>query len=282
MRPECYYCHIKTIEKLITKFRPGENDAKNLIFSVHEFLGNHRKMTNPRLAANIHRIARDQLNNPDLYKEEKLQANELLHKNYSYWKNIVNSSENPLFTAAKLSVIGNIIDYGSHSINGNIALQIESLFKNDLKIDHTIELKKEIEKAKSILYLGDNSGEIVFDMMFIETMKHPNVTFVVRDKPVINDVTMDDARQIGMENICRVISNGNDAPSTLPEYCSKEFNELFKKADLVISKGQGNFEGLLECDHPNIFFLLIAKCEPMGHLLGVSKNDMVITKLKNH
>jgi uncharacterized protein with ATP-grasp and redox domains len=100
----------------------------------------------------------------------------------------------------------------------------------------------------------------------------------VRGNPVINDATLEDAAQVGLDNVCRVISNGFDAPSTLLEFCSDEFAEAYNNADLVISKGQGNFEGLMESRHPNEFFLLIAKCWPIANLLGVGKNDMVVLK----
>jgi len=279
MRHECYFCHIRTIENLIKKFKPVESVAQDFIFSVHELLSANRDTTNPKLAADIHRIARLHLGNTDLYAEEKLKANDILLKKYSYWEAIVSQSGNPFFTAVKLSVIGNIIDYGAKSVHGSISDQIESLFQKDLKVDMTAELQNGIKKAASVLYLGDNCGEIVFDKLLIETMKHPNVTFVVRGKPVINDVTPEDAQQVGMDKICRVISNGADAPSTLLDMSSDEFMEEYHNADLIISKGQGNFEGLMEKGHPNIFFLLIAKCDPIAGLLGVDKNDMIVTKL---
>lgn len=279
MRHECYFCHIRTIEKLIRKFRPDEGVAEDFIFSVHELLSANRETANPKLATKIHRIARLHLGNTDLYAEEKLKANDMLLKKYSYWEAIVSQSGNPFSTAVKLSVIGNIIDYGAHSVNGNISDQIESFFQKDLKIDMTAELQNGISKAARVLYLGDNCGEIVFDKLLIETIKHPNVTFVVRGKPVINDVTPEDADQVGMDKVCRVISNGADAPSTLLDLSSDEFMEEYNNADLIISKGQGNFEGLMESGHPNIFFLLMAKCNPIARLLGVNKNDMVVTKL---
>jgi len=279
MRHECYFCHIRTIEKLIDKFKPDEKVAEDFIFSVHKLIASNWEMSNPKIATEINRIAKIKLGNANLYAEEKLKANNILLKKYSYWQTIVNQSENPFSTAAKLSVIGNIIDYGAQSVNDNISDQIEFLYKKDLKIDMTAELKNEISKAKSVLYLGDNCGEIVFDKLFIETMKHQNITFVVRGAPVINDVTLEDANQVGMDNICRVISNGFDAPSTLIELCSDEFAAEYNNADLIISKGQGNFEGLMESTHPNIFFLLIAKCDPIAKLLGVNKNDMVVSKL---
>jgi uncharacterized protein with ATP-grasp and redox domains len=280
MRHECYFCHIKTVEQLIRKFRPDEGVAENFIFSVNEWLSNNRETENPKLATEIHRIARLHLGNTDLYAEEKLMANEILLNEYSYWEAVVRQSGNPFFTAAKLSVIGNIIDYGAHSVNDGISDQIESFFKKDLKVDMSAELNKGISRAASVLYLGDNCGEIVFDKLLIQTMKHPNVTFVVRGKPVINDVTIEDANQVGMDEVCRVISNGADAPSTLLDLSSDEFMEAYDRADLIISKGQGNFEGLMQSGHPNIFFLLIAKCNPIAGLLGVNKNDMVVTKIK--
>ena len=278
MRHECYFCHIRTIEKLIDKFKPDEKIAENFIFAVHKLIESKRELSNPKLATEIHRIAKIHLGNTNLYAEEKLKANDILLTEYSHWEAIINESENPFFTAAKLCVIGNIIDYGAQSVDDDISGQIESFFHKNLKIDMSGELKNEISKAKNILYLGDNCGEVVFDKLFIETMKHPNITFAVRGKPVINDVTFEDAYQVGIDKVCRVISNGFDAPSTLIECCSEEFAEEYNNADLVISKGQGNFEGLMDSCHPNIFFLLIAKCCPIANLLGVDKNDMVVAK----
>ena len=279
MRHECYFCHIRTIEKLIDKFKPDEKVAANFIFSVHKLIESNWELSNPQLATEIHRMARIHLSNTNLYAEEKLEANDILLKEYPYWKTIVNESENPFFTAAKLSVIGNIIDYGAQSVNDDISNQIEFFFHKNLKVDMTSELKNEIRKAETILYLGDNCGEIVFDKLFIETMNHKNITFAVRGKPVINDATLEDANQVGIDKICRVISNGFDAPSTLIDFCSDEFLEEYNNADLIISKGQGNFEGLMESCRPNQFFLLIAKCYPIANLLGVDKNDMVVSKL---
>ena len=279
MRHECYFCHIRTIEQLIKKFNPEEKLAGKFIFSVHNLIANNRELANPQLATEVHRIARALFNKQNLYAEEKLKANNLLLENYRYWKDIVDKSNDPFLTAAKLSVIGNIIDYGAHSVNSNIPDQVESLFRHDLKVNMSKDLQNSIKNAGSVLYLGDNCGEIVFDKLFIETMDHPNVTYVVRGKPVINDVTFEDAKQVGIDRVCPVISNGYDAPSTLLRFCSDEFLTEFNNADLIISKGQGNFEGLMESDHKNIFFLLIAKCDPMTSLLGVQKNDMVITKL---
>lgn len=278
MKVDCYFCHIKTIQKLIEKFKPENDLAEDFVFAVHEFLYANRDMINPQLARCIHRIAKEKLKVNDLYAKEKYSTNMSLLRDYSLWQSYIDISSNPLFTATKLAVVGNIIDYGAHSLDGDLTKQINSLLSNSLKINQTEELKQAIKKANSILYIGDNAGEIIFDKLFIETINHPNVTFATRGYPVINDVTIEDAELVGVDKICKVISNGFDAPSTLLEFCSDEFMETYTNADLIISKGQGNFEGLMNENHPNTFFLLIAKCMPVAELLKCNKYDMVVTK----
>lgn len=276
MRSECYFCFIKTVENLIDKLQPEDKAAEEFIYSVHELLYRNREIPIPHLASKLYRIVDRNFNSSNIYGEEKFQANEILLAQYDYWKKVVRESVDPFKSAIKLAVIGNIIDYGAHTVEENITGQIKSLLNRELVIDKSDELRKEFDHATSILYLGDNAGEIVFDKLFIETTGHPNVTYVVRDRPVINDVTMSDTGQCRMDEICMVISNGSDAPSTLLECCSDEFLNAFLKADLIISKGQGNFESLKDEGHHNIFFLLMAKCGPIAGLLGVNKGDLVI------
>ncbi|MBN1952793.1 MAG: DUF89 family protein [Bacteroidales bacterium] len=280
MRPECYFCHIKTIQNLIEKFNPDDNKASELIFSIHEILGENKDLRNPELATLIHRQAKAILKNEDLYNSEKRMVNQTLLKWSDYWNGFIRESKDSFATAAKLAVVGNIIDYGAHSLRDNLLEQIHALNEVPLKIDETKELREALNKAKLVLYLGDNAGEVFFDRLFIEQMQHPNIFFATRGKPVINDVIKYDALEVGIDQVSTLISNGYDAPSTLLEYCSVEFREIYSKADLIISKGQGNFEGLMNEGHPDTYFMLIAKCKPMADMLEVEANDMVIRKLK--
>jgi len=278
MEHTCFFCHIKTVQKLIKKFSPGNGVANAFVHATQELLINMRDKANPELATEIHRLAKAFIGNQDLYTEEKLAANELLLHNYDLWKEMVVSADEPLDFAMKLSVVGNIIDYGAHCVQEDLSKQLDGLLQQDLRIDMRKELKEELDKAGSVLFLGDNCGELVLDKLLIETMQHPNVTYAVRGMPVINDVTIEDAKQVGMDKVCRLLSNGFDAPSTLLHKCSPEFREAFEKADLIVSKGMGNFEGLMNHSGSNIFFLLVAKCKPMADMLGVNKNDMVIKR----
>jgi uncharacterized protein with ATP-grasp and redox domains len=129
--------------------------------------------------------------------------------------------------------------------------------------------------------VGDNAGEVVFDRLFIETIKqvfsHVEITFVVRGTPILNDVTVEDARQAGMDQAASVVANGSDAPGCLMDDCSEEFHEHLSRADLLISKGQGNYETLSELPH-EIYFLLKAKCEVIARDIGAARGDLLLVR----
>ena len=138
------------------------------------------------------------------------------------------------------------------------------------------QLRQEIKNAETILYLGDNAGEIVMDKLFLETVNHPNVWFAVREQPVLNDVTRREAEDVGIGKFARIISNGDDAPSTLLHRVSNEFRQVYEQADLIISKGMGNYEGLMFGADPRLFFLLMVKCDVIGRKIGALKGDFVV------
>ena len=138
-------------------------------------------------------------------------------------------------------------------------------------IDYSEKLRRKVYEAKTILYLGDNAGEIVFDRLFIETMLPKRIIFAVKEGPILNDATLADALEVEMDKHAMLISNGSNAPSTILSTCSNEFLNIYKSADLIISKGQGNLEGLMNEKDERIFFLFMAKCEPIAELLNVEK-----------
>ena len=123
--------------------------------------------------------------------------------------------------------------------------------------------------------LADNAGEIVFDRLLIEQLPIDRVTVAVRGYPVINDATLDDAETAGLTDIVDVISNGSDAPGTLLDDCSEAFRSRFEEADLIIAKGQGNYETLAQSPRP-IFFLLRVKCPVVARDLDYPVGSMVV------
>ena len=272
----CFFCFTKAFERLLAK-ENITNEAKNS-FTRDMITLYHTKwdeLYSPEFSRELHIILRSYTNNPDPYKEEKRVNNDQALNLISESEKLVNQSDDPFRTALRIAIAGNIIDFAAND-SFNILVTIEKALNSGFAIDHSRQLKKELEKARSVLYLGDNAGEIVFDKLFIETIKHPNLTYVVRGGPVINDATMEDAEYTGMNKITRVISSEYDAPSTIVHKSGKLFQEYFSNADLIISKGQGNLEGLLPLNDKRIYFLLMVKCNVIAELLKVNKDDLVV------
>jgi len=154
---------------------------------------------------------------------------------------------------------------------------INETLNQPFAINNLPEFKKALERSRRILYLTDNAGEIVFDRILIEELPdyRDRVIVAVKSEPVINDATMEDAEQAGLTDIVRVIENGSDAPGTILEECSEEFLEIFYNSDMIIAKGQGNYESLSENDH-RVFFLLKAKCSVISRHLRVRIGDIIV------
>jgi damage-control phosphatase, subfamily I len=152
---------------------------------------------------------------------------------------------------------------------------------SDFAVNDSAQLQNAIKNAKSILYLGDNCGEVVLDKLFLETIDHPNVVFAARNSAVLNDVTLKEAKKVGIPDVAQLISNGDDTPSTLLHRVSPEFKAVYDSADLIISKGMGNFEGLMNEEDPRLFYLLMIKCHVIGQKLGVQKGEFVVKRNSN-
>ncbi|NQT30334.1 MAG: DUF89 family protein [Candidatus Saganbacteria bacterium] len=142
------------------------------------------------------------------------------------------------------------------------------------------KFKQDLKKAKFLLYIGDNAGEIVFDKVLIEELiKYVNVTFAVKSKPVLNDVLMADAKMVGIDKIVPTIESGSDFAGTIPAKGTNQFKKLYRSADMVIAKGQGNFE-TMDSEKKNIYFLLKMKCPCLAMASGLRKGDIVLKRSK--
>jgi uncharacterized protein with ATP-grasp and redox domains len=178
-----------------------------------------------------------------------------------------------LYWALKIAATGNIIDsaiYNNVDIEGSIQTELIKEFSVcDLDI-----FEEELKSAKSILIIGDNTGETVFDRVLIKRLAGYIITYAVRNEPIINDATLLDAYDSGLNDCADIITTGCGAPGAILDQCSAEFLSVFSKADIVISKGQGNFEALSDCRRP-VFFLLKAKCAMIASRLKVNLNEYV-------
>ena len=233
----------------------------------------------PAVARKVHRMLRQMTGVADPYLEVKQRYNRLAMDIADDLEETVAGSADRIETAVRLAIAGNIIDFGVNStvdesvVEGAIARSLT----DPLDLDVLTEFKVAMAEATDILYLGDNAGEIVFDRLLIEQMPRRKVTFVVRGGPILNDVLMADAEMVGMTDLVEVIDNGADAPGTILEICSKAFRKRFEKADLIVSKGQGNFETLNDCQR-DIFFLLRPKCMVLARHLDCELGRQVLIR----
>lgn len=273
----CFFCFTRAFGRLIEEENLSRKDKNSFVRDMaFLYMRTDGNFSAPALSAELHEVLRKYSQNPDPYKQVKMESNLLALDMYCDLKNKVLNSDEPFNTAMRLAIAGNIVDYAATNGNFDLKSTIESVLNSDFAINHTQALKESILKANSILYLGDNAGEIVFDKLFIENIMHPHLTFAVRGAPVINDITFEDSDFIGMSEVADVISNGSNAPSTILNRCSAEFQDMFYNADVIISKGQGNLEGLLGKTNKNIFYLLMVKCDVIADALKVKKGDFVV------
>ncbi|MCD4818560.1 MAG: ARMT1-like domain-containing protein [Candidatus Cloacimonetes bacterium] len=227
----------------------------------------------PETGTFIYRKISELTGNSDPYRQIKNTNISKALELYPKFKKMVLESEDCLLMAIRIAIAGNIIDLGTGK-KFDIEKDIDKVLHQDLAIFHYTQFKEKLEKANKILYIADNAGEAVFDKILIEELGKP-VHFIVREIPVINDVTMKEAKIIGIDRIANVISSGSLAPGTILKNCDKNFVEMFRNADLIISKGQGNYESLSN-EAEEIFFLLKAKCNVIARDLGVKENDIVL------
>ena len=232
----------------------------------------------------LHRKIR-QLLGKDPFKEIKSEYNQIALGLYPELKKNVENSPDPLWTAARLAIAGNVIDFGIFT-SVDIIGTVEKALHRSITVDEYKAFRNMVEKNSEILYLLDNAGEIVFDRLLIEVLRDmgKKVKAVVKGEPVLNDSTMDDALEVGLNNVCEVIDNGSDCIGTMLGFTSPEFNREFKNAGLIISKGQGNFETVyipeIISGNQHIFFLFQSKCDVVSKELGLSKGSMLLMNAK--
>jgi uncharacterized protein with ATP-grasp and redox domains len=233
----------------------------------------------PLLAQRIHSRLREISGVEDPYREVKARQNRTAERLLPQYRAEVAGAADPLDAAVRLAVAANLIDLGAKSgwneadVPGELERAAHAGLDGDLE-----SLRLAAARARRILYLTDNAGEIFFDRLLIEQLPRARVTAAVRGAPVINDAVREDAHAAGLDELVEVIDNGSDAPGTLLEDCSPDFRRRFAEADLILAKGQGNFESLAG-GPGNIFFLFRIKCPVTAERIGRPAGTHVVTRL---
>lgn len=281
---ECTPCVLRQTLSVLRLCQSGEDTAKRVVKKVLKKLENIDYSDSPAFNSNIaYHTACEVTGIRDPYLESKIRDNEAAVEIYPQLKKMVEGAHDPLHTAARIAVAGNVIDLGINLMNGR-TVDLDEVVREikDIPLardDYRVFLD-ELQEAEKVLYLADNAGEIVFDRVFIEEISRngAGVTVSVKSGPIINDATRDDASRVGLDDLVRIIETGNNCIGIDLDNASADFLREFAEADIIISKGQGNFESLDEIKEKKIFFLLKAKCEKIARELGVEYLDVVFIK----
>ena len=262
---ECVPCFLK---QTIEASRMATEDKQKHIEAVKEVMKYLQKesfnSSPPEISKHIHQIIRSITKNNDPYKLVKQQANQKAASSYHTLREKMKQSSDPLATAINLAIIGNVIDFGTEK-RFSLEETIDTYLHNILNEHALDEFKKRLVNAKEILYLADNAGEIFFDKLLIEHIKSNknNITYVVKSNPIINDALLDDALDAEMEELVTLLEGDKQrkvsCPGMILSNASNEFIKKMDTADIVIAKGQGNYEALNDIDR-DAFFLLMVKC----------------------
>ncbi|GAA0179847.1 DUF89 domain-containing protein [Clostridium sediminicola] len=274
---ECIYCTIKKADSLFTQHETDENKKLKFMKEVFRIISMSEKGdTSPYLSTRIMRVLNSELNLGDIYFDIKKKYNELLISMEEEILGYINKSDDKLISALKYAMVGNFIDFGA--LDKVDIDELKDLIKNvpeeKIDINEYENFSKELKNANRIVYIADNAGEIVFDKIFIKVIKemYPELVIdvIVRGKPVYNDATIIDAEEIGLCSMVSVIENGTDIPGTQLDQINKKSKEIIDNADLIISKGQGNFETLSGCGM-NIYYIFLCKCDLFSRRFNIEK-----------
>ncbi len=287
---DCIPCFQRQLLKALRMNPLDEKLQEKLLRQVmRHLLDLDWSLTPPELAHTVHEIIRKEIGIDDPYKKVKKECNDLAMKMLPKIKRKVDNSPDPLLAAIRVSIAGNIMDFGPAGGSFNVEKTVEEVLVKEFAINDYEKFKEKLSNAKSLLLFADNAGEIAFDKFLIETILKLRkkagsgslkVTVVVKGGPIINDATMEDAKFVGMDKIPLVEfrATDNGLPGTGPVRNSPEVRGWIKNHNVTISKGQGNYEGLSQFN--GVFFMLIAKCNVIASDLGVQEGDIVLKYTK--
>jgi uncharacterized protein with ATP-grasp and redox domains len=271
---DCYPCFFQQALSATRMVTSNEETIHQVLLEVNALLPEIKgNVTPPEIGREVYRIVSRLTGVIDPYREIKEKCTQQALALYPGLKEKVGSANDRLRTAIRIAIAGNVIDFGSN-IPFDLEKDLHAILNQTFAIDHYDAFTSALSRARDVLFIADNAGETVFDRVLIEELGKP-VTYVVRGRPIINDAVWEDAIAAGIDKVADIFSSGVDAPGNIMRLCSDEFFRIYEASDFIISKGQGNYEGLSEEDRP-IFFLFKAKCQVIAKHIGVEQGSIIL------
>lgn len=280
---ECGPCFLRQAREAMDLSSDDEDLKMELMNDIFKFLAvNFKKGTNSnKTGSHMHNLIKQKTNCFDPYIEQKKLSNELALKYLPVAKEILKENDT-LENRVKIAIVGNILDFGAFQLSDDIEDLIKNALNKDLAIKDIESFKESLKKHDKVLYLVDNTGEIVFDKLLLSEIKKYglDITIAVKSYPILNDACMEDALDAGLDEFGKIVEIGAGTVGYVDSEISDEFREIFANHEFIISKGMGNYEGLTEIDlsDKDIYFLLCAKCTTISKDIGVNLQDMLLFK----
>ena len=286
LNTKCIVCNIQQAIRIAEFLDVDDKNRENIMRRVLGYLRDaDYTLSNPQIMKGTWDIIVEEVGNDNPYKSIKKFYNEEMLIMYNELMEIVKNSKDNFQAALKMAITGNLIDFGpSHKFDRDILVEmINNLDSQNMVVDDSQKLKDMLAESQTLLYIGDNCGEIVLDKVFIEQIRDEfpklEIYFGVRGKAIINDVTLEDAKMVKMEEVASIIESEDGTPGTILENTGERFREIFESADVIIAKGQGNYESLSDVKREGLFFLFMAKCPVVAGYAGV--DEMSILCMEN-
>ncbi len=280
---ECGPCFLRQAKEALDLSTDDEILKMEIMEDIFKYLSNNFTVgTNSNsTGSTMHALIKQRTGCADPYYKEKIESNNIALKYLDDVKQILDEDDS-LENYVKIAIIGNILDFGAFTLDDDIESVIKESLKKELAVKDIDEFENSLNVHDKVLYLVDNTGEIVFDKLLLSKIKEYDldITIAVKSEPILNDACMDEALDAGLDEFGEIVEIGAGTVGYVDSEISNEFRQIFDNHKFIISKGMGNYEGLTEIDLSNkdIFFLLCAKCNTISRDIGVNLHDMLLFK----
>lgn len=280
---ECGPCFLRQAREAMDLSTDDEVLKMEIMEDIFKFLSNNFELdTNSNSTGSaMHKMIKQRTGCRDPYRKEKIEGNEIALKYLPDVKKILDEDDS-LENHVKIAIIGNILDFGAFTLDDDIESVIKTALEKDLAVKDIDEFEESLKTHDKVLYLVDNTGEIVFDKLLLAKIRQYglDITIAVKSEPILNDACMEEALDAGLDEYGEIVEIGCGTVGYVDSEISDEFREIFNNHRFVISKGMGNYEGLTEIDlsDKDIYFLLCAKCNTISKDIGVNLHDMLLFK----
>ena len=280
---ECGPCFLRQAREALDLSTDDESVKMEAMGEIFKYLSTiFKEGTNSNSTGSaMHKIIKEKTGCMDPYYNEKVEGNEIALKYLTDVKKILDEDDS-LENYVKIAIIGNILDFGAFTLDDDIESVIKNSLKKDLAVKDIEEFVNALKTHEKVLYLVDNTGEIVFDKLLLAKIREYglDITIAVKSEPILNDATMVEALDVGLDEFGELVEIGAGTVGYVDSEISDEFREIFNSHEFVISKGMGNYEGLTEIDlsSKDIYFLFCVKCNTIARHVGANLHDMLLFK----